>query len=36
MHFIADTDTDKNYFGIDFFFVADTGTVVLCSFEGAA
>ena len=32
MRFIADTGTDENYFGIN--FVADTGTGVLCSFEG--
>ena len=35
MHFIADTDTDKNYLGI-IFFVADADTAVLCSLEGAA
>ena len=35
MHFIADTDTDENYFGI-IVFVADADTAVLCSFEGAA
>ena len=35
MHFIADADTDENYFGI-IFFVADAGTALLCSFEGAA
>ena len=34
MHFIADTDTDENYFEFD-FFVADADTAVLCSFEGA-
>ena len=35
MHFIADTDTDENDFGI-IIFVADADTAVLCSFEGAA
>ena len=34
MHFIADTDTDKN--DLELFFVADADTAVLCSFEGAA
>ena len=33
MHFVADTDTDENYFGIQ-FFVADTDAAVLCSLEG--
>ena len=33
MHFVADTDTDKNYFEIN-FFVAATETAVLCSLEG--
>ena len=30
LHFITDTDTDENYFGIK-FCVADTDTVVFCS-----
>ena len=34
MHFIADTDTDEDYFEL-LFFVADTDTAVLCSFEEA-
>ena len=35
MRFIADTDTDENYFGIN-FFVADADRVVLCSLKGGA
>ena len=33
MHFVADTDTNENCFGILF---ADADTAVLCSLEGAA
>ena len=39
MHFVADTDTDQNYFRVNFLsryrdFLADTETAVLCSLEG--
>ena len=35
VHFVADTDTDEDYFGMN-FSVADADTVVLCKFEGSA
>ena len=35
LHFIADTDTDENDFGI-IILAADTETAVLCSLEGGA
>ena len=35
MHFVADADADKNYFGIK-FLLADAETAVLCSLEGGS